>query len=476
MIPTRVGSAPAGTVPLCVDLDGTLVRTDCLVETLLAAARDPATLLRIPGWLARGRAALKAELAARAELDVELLPYNTELLEYLREQRALGRWIVLATAADKRIADAIAGHLGLFDEVIASDGATNLKGERKRDALVRRFGEGGFAYAGNDRADLRVWRSARSAILVDTPATVRARVTGATIERTLPSPYRRATEALRALRPYQWVKNLLLFVPLLTANALQDGAAWLTVTLAFIGLSLGASATYVVNDLLDLESDRRHPRKRERAFARGSLAPLTGLMMAPLLLAVGAAFAAASGTLLLLAVYVALSLSYSLHFKERPLVDVFLLASLYCYRLFVGGYATGYIVSLWLLGYSAFLFLSLALMKRCAELVGRREHNGRRPYKRDDLPFLLGTGLASAFSSSIVLALYVQEQTRLGVYESPIVLWGIVPLLTFWQCRLWLATTRGHMTDDPILYAAKDFVSQLVAIGAFVCLLIAHMG
>jgi 4-hydroxybenzoate polyprenyltransferase len=475
-MPQRQASEPAAALPLCVDLDGTLVRTDCLVETALAACRTPALLLRMPRWLAHGRAAFKAALARETSLSAELLPYNDELLEYLREQRRHGRRIVLATASDKRIADAVAAHLGIFDEVIASDGERNLKGTRKRDALVERFGHGGFVYAGNDYPDLAVWAAAGGAILVDTPPGVRSRVDGALVERTLESPYRRGAEALRALRPYQWVKNLLLFVPLLTANALYDTDAWLTLVLAFIGMSLAASGTYVLNDLLDLESDRRHPRKRNRAFARGALSPQTGLLLVPLLLGLGAAFAAASGTLALIAVYVALSLAYSMHFKERALVDVFLLGSLYCYRLFIGGYATGYLVSLWLLGYSAFLFLSLATMKRCAELVSRREHNGRRAYRREDLPFLLGMGLASSFASSIVLALYVQEQTRLEIYASPIVLWAIVPLLTFWQCRLWLATTRGAMTDDPILYAAKDFVSQLVGLGAFLCLFAAHLG
>ena len=455
------------TVPLCVDLDGTLVRSDTLHETFISAS----VLLRRPSGIRslirRGRAGLKQHLARYANLDVRTLPYNEELLEYLREQKAAGRRLVLVTGADHAIADAVNEHLGLFDDVIASDGVVNLTGRAKARMLISRFGEKGFDYAGNGRPDLVVWRAARAAVLVDTPPAVTAAAgKAATIERHFDGRRSQLRALVKAMRPYQWVKNILVFVPLVTAHAYGDAGAWGAACTTFLAFCAIASAIYLLNDLVDIQSDRLHARKRFRPFASGALSVPAGLAAAGVLLLLGGGLAYISEAGFGLACYVALSLSYSARLKERPLVDVFILAALYSVRMFAGGEAVGHPVSLWLLGFSSFLFLSLALVKRVEELreiaeqgIGR---TARRGYFVEDLNLLTIFGVASSFSSALVLALFVQSEATEELYATPALLWGIVPLLLFWQCRLWLSTVRGQMHDDPILYAAFDWVSWAV--------------
>ncbi len=455
-------------LPLCVDLDGTLVRSDTLHETFVSASiqlRRPSGLRSL---IAKGRAGLKRHLAQYASFDARTLPYNEELLEYLREQKAAGRRLVLVTGADHAIADAVNQHLRLFDDVIASDGTVNLTGRAKARELVSRFGEKGFDYAGNGRPDLVVWRSARAAVLVNTPPGVTAAASqAAPVERHFDDRPSRMRALVKAMRPYQWVKNILVFVPLLTAHAYTDFGAWSAASQAFLAFCAIASAIYLLNDLVDIQSDRLHARKRFRPFASGALSVPLGLAGAGVLLALGGVLAYASHAAFGLACYVALSLSYSARLKERPLVDVFILAALYSVRMFVGGEAVGHPVSLWLLGFSSFLFLSLALVKRVEELRDIAEQGvartARRGYVVEDLSLLTIFGVASSFSSALVLALFVQSEATEDLYALPELLWGIVPLMLFWQCRLWLSTSRGQMHDDPILYAASDWVSWAVA-------------
>ena len=273
-------------VPLVVDLDGTLLRTDTLHESAIRLLRDsPFDVLRLPLWLARGKAALKRRLATKVGLDPAALPYRGDLLAWLREQREAGRPLVLCTAADRAVAASIAEHLGIFDQIIASDGETNLAGRRKAEALVRHFGPAGFDYAGNSSDDLPVWASARLAIVVDAPADVarRARAQGE-VEREFSGTAAGLRTWARMLRVHQWLKNLLLFVPLVAAHRFGDAGSWLTLVLAFASFSLCASTVYIVNDLLDLESDRLHPRKRNRPFASGAVPVRQGVLAAPILL------------------------------------------------------------------------------------------------------------------------------------------------------------------------------------------------
>lgn len=484
-------AAASGSQPLVVDLDGSLVRTDTLIEGFVAALSHPLKLARALFALRRGRAAMKSALAGIAPLDPALLPFNRELLGFLREEQKRGRPLVLATAADRRVALAVAQHLDLFDAVLASDGVVNLAGGAKLAAIEEALGRSDFSYVGNERRDLAVWREAAGAITVDaSPRLVRAVSAVASIERVFPRDPARALAILRAMRPHQWVKNLLVFVPLVTARAVGDVGGWAEAFLTFWAFSLTASGIYLINDLCDLAADRQHPQKCARPFASGVLPPQIGLIVAPLLAVAGFSLGAASGTWPVLALYAALSLGYSFFLKSQPLVDVFLLATLYTIRLIGGGIATGYTVSLWLLAFSSFLFLALAIVKRVAELqaIAKRERRGParleggsprddgkvagRGYLSGDLHILELMGVAASFVTSLVLALYVQSEMMPAGDHRPTLAWGIVPLILFWQCRIWFVTLRGEMHHDPIVYAARDWVSWVVTLASFAMLLL----
>jgi 4-hydroxybenzoate polyprenyltransferase/phosphoserine phosphatase len=450
-----------------VDLDGTLVRTDTLIEGILAIGmtrRFVKALLKLFG----GRAAFKEFVAKEAQINPAILPYNEQLLSWLHEQKARGRRLILATAADIRIARAVADHLGIFDDVIASDGAQNNKGPDKAKALIQRYGAGNFTYVGNERADLSVWRAAGKAVTVNAkPGVVAAARREASVALKIDDGSSVARAMWRAMRPYQWVKNLLVFVPIITAHAMTELNAWAAGAVMFAAFCAAASGVYLINDLSDLSSDRLHFRKRHRPFASGELSISQGVALVPTLLGLGLALGAAIGALWVMLAYIVLSLSYSFKLKEKPVVDIFILAALYTLRLVAGGEATGYVLSLWLLAFSSFIFLSLALIKRVEELRALDElspgsSNPRRGYKTVDLSILQLFGCCASFSSSIVLALYVQDQV-VAQHTASILLWGIVPLMLFWQCRLWLTTMRGNMQYDPIIYAAHDWVSWLVA-------------
>jgi 4-hydroxybenzoate polyprenyltransferase len=478
----RFASIQTDLVPLCVDLDGTLVRTDMLVEGMLRVAVSRKAGTMVGPLLSGQRAELKRRVAELALCDPAILPFNEDFLAFLREQHAQGRPLVLVTAADHAVAHAIAAHLGIFDDVIASDGVRNLKGKVKAAALIERFGARRFAYAGNDASDLLVWREAHSIVLVNTPAGVarRARAAG-TVEAEFDDRPSRLVSAVKAMRPHQWVKNLLVFVPMVTAHAVMDLAAWTGALMMFAAFCATASGIYIINDLSDLSADRLHPRKRNRPFAKGVLSVPFGVVLATVLLIAGVGLAIAANALPIILAYAATSIGYSLFFKELPLVDVFLLAALYTLRVVGGGVATGYDVSLWLFAFSGFTFLSLALIKRCAELIAMSASEGlksaaRRGYFTSDLPILQSLGAASAFASSVVLALFVGSDQALARYAAPEILWGIAPLILFWQCRLWLSTARGHMHDDPIVFAARDWVSWGVAVAMLALLGVAASG
>jgi 4-hydroxybenzoate polyprenyltransferase len=469
-------------LPLCVDLDGTVLLTDSLQESAVAEFfSDWRALPNIFSWLIRGRAVLKQQLAARWQFDPAQLPYNADLLTALRSEKERGRKIVLVTAADSSVAERIAEHLSLVDEVIASDGHTNLRGEKKAAALRQLFADTGFIYVGNDRTDHAVWRAAKVAVAANASPSVARGMTGR-YQGAVTFDTRRSSlvPLLRALRPYQWVKNLFVLVPLFTSGALRDLGAWTRSIEAMVAFCAVASAIYLLNDLSDLAADRAHPRKRLRPFASGRLKISTGLVAVPVLALLGAGLGALSGAALALTVYAALSLSYTMRLKEQPLVDVFILAGLYTLRVFGGGEASGHMVSLWLLGFSSFVFLALALVKRVSELLRIQSANerkiARRGYEVQDIFILQAFGSAATFASAVVLSLYVQSNTAESIYQRPGYLWGLVPLFLFWQCRLWLSTARGYMHDDPIVYAARDWVSWIVFVLVAVIALAARVG
>lgn len=472
----RVATGPV----LCVDLDGTLSRTDTLIETLLMLVKQkPLAVLLLPFWLMRGRSAFKAAVAGAVRFDPEDLVYNEELVDWLRAEKATGRRIVLATAADKRIAGSIAEYLGFFDDVIASDGSVNRKGKAKAEALHEAYGA--FAYVANDDVDLPVWEAAEEAVLVARLRAFEKRLTKHVSFAHVfgPSSERPAWHLwLRQLRVHQWAKNALIFVPLVLAHQITDPQKLAVAAMAFLAFSLCASSVYVLNDLLDLGSDRRHVTKKNRPFAAGALPLAAGFTMIPLLLVPAFAISLAIdiGFAAVLAGYYGLTLAYSLELKRQAVVDVFTLAGLYTIRLFAGGVVAGVHLSPWLLAFSIFLFLSLAIVKRVGELQGLPRDSARalhgRGYGRDDLPILTALGVASGYASVVIFSLYINAPDSRALYPNHAFLWLFIPLILFWISRVWLKTWRGEMHDDPIVFALKDRVSQLTALAAVGVLLV----
>jgi 4-hydroxybenzoate polyprenyltransferase/phosphoserine phosphatase len=467
--------------PLCVDLDGTLVRTDLLLESLvLLLKRNPLYLFLVPLWLLRGKAVLKAQISARVTLNPAALPYNTEFLEWLRSERAAGRSLWLCTAANEQLARSVADHVGLFDGVLASDWRVNLAGTAKAAQLVERFGEGGFDYCGNERRDLAIWRRGAGAVVVNCGSRLEAEIArSARVIRAFPSTARPLKSIIRALRPHQWAKNVLIVVPLFAAHGYTDPGSLRSAVLAVIAFCLCASSVYLLNDLLDLEADRAHPRKSKRPFAAGELSLLTGLVLAPCLLGAAVLIAAflPAKFWVVLATYYALTCAYSFALKGMVLVDALSLAGLYTLRIIAGAAAVAVPLSFWLLLFSVFLFLSLAFVKRFAELDSlRRQQRLRaagRGYHVEDLSLLQSLGTASGYMSVLVLALYVNSPEIEVLYSRPKVIWMLCVLMLYWISRVWMIAQRGLMHDDPVVFALKDRQSLGVGLLAAVAVALA---
>jgi 4-hydroxybenzoate polyprenyltransferase/phosphoserine phosphatase len=468
-------------VPLCVDLDGTLVKSDTLIDSLLVMVRThPALLLKLPGRLLHGKAAFKAFVTDSISLDVPHLPYNRELLHFLQQERAQGRALYLATGADERLAHRVAAHLVIFRGVLGSDGATNLTGKDKLNRLRSHLGSSEFSYIGNSRADLPLLVHAKEAIIANPSLGLRLglRSRGIHPAREFVERSHPLKSLLKAIRLHQWAKNLLIFVPLLLSHKLKLHSLSIAFA-AFLCFSLIASATYIVNDLLDIETDRRHPRKRLRPFASGDLSAFTGLgiVLVFMLLALidGRWLPAAFHGWLLL--YLVTTLAYTFYLKRVALVDVLVLAGLYTLRLLAGGAATHTAISHWLSGFSIFLFLSLAFVKRFAELEnlrasGATPKNGRG-YLVADLQQMRSFGTASAFATVVVFANYISGRDVTILYHDPQLLWLIMPLMILWLCRVWLLASRGELSEDPVLFALTDKMSLLIGAAVAVIALMA---
>lgn len=470
--------------PLIVDLDGTLIYSDMLQESALkAVSHHPLYLFKIAYWLSKGRACLKQHLAKRISFEPSLLPYNHELIEWLTQQKAQGRRLILCTASDQVIATAIADHVGLFDEVMASDGVINLSGQHKAAALVRRFGEQGFDYIGNAHIDLKVWRHARRAIVVNASVSVIDKATAqGQVERVFAKPGVALSVWRRLLRVHQWLKNSLLFMPLLASHQWGHWASWWPLILAFFAFSLCASSVYIANDLLDVHSDRQHPRKRQRPFAAGLLPGWLGVCVAPLLLLASSALALRVGGHFVawLAVYFGLTCAYSLGLKRLVLVDCLILAILYTLRIVAGAAAVNMPLSYWLLAFALFLFLSLAFVKRYAELQGQVLHQQTkvhgRGYYTTDAPLVQTLGITAGYAATIVLALYLNSEVVTQLYRCPACIWGTVPIMLFWISWVWLQAHRGHMHDDPLVFAVKNKASLLAGALFVLVLVIGTLG
>ncbi|SDT94119.1 UbiA family prenyltransferase [Halopseudomonas salegens] len=462
-------------VPLVIDLDGTLLHSDLLLESSLLFVRtQPWNAWRPLRWLQQGgKAGLKQRLAEATDLDVSVLPYNEDVLALAREAREQGRDVVLATASHLLLAQRIAEHLQLFDQVFATADGHNLSAGNKRDALVAAFGVGGFDYAGNAADDVPVWEQARSAILVNASAAVTrsARAVG-NVHSVMRSPAATAGTWFKALRLHQWLKNLLIFVPLLAAHQVANLSLWLDGLLAFFIFGLCASSVYLLNDLLDLNDDRHHPVKSKRPFAAGLLSIRQGMAVAPTLLVIAFALALWCLPLLFVGVlllYYLVTLAYSLLLKRIMGLDVIILASLYTLRIIAGVAALALTPTFWLLAFSMFIFLSLALVKRYTELreqrrKGNTEKSRGRGYYPDDLEMISSLGAASGYLSVMVLALYINDAKTMQMYAYPQLIWLACPLLLLWITRIWMLTHRGQMPDDPVVFAVTDRFSLLTGL------------
>lgn len=470
-------------LPLCVDLDGTLIKTDLLLESFLVLFKNkPWIIFLIPFWVIKGKAYLKERISREVDLDVSALPYCGSLVTLLRQEHERGRSLVLATASHEKYALAVSKYLGFFDEVIATSESSNLSGIGKANRLVARFGNGEFDYVGNAKVDLKIWRHARQVIVVNPEFGVERSVRKIFPSAQIIVDRKPILGALfRALRIHQWLKNVLVFVPLIAAHKISDFWSILPGLAAFFAFGLCASSVYILNDLLDLESDRHHTTKSKRPFASGDVPILMGLCMLFVLLGSAIAISLAwlpSYFLFCLGIYYLLTTIYSFWAKNKIVVDVMFLAGLYTMRILAGAAAINVKSSFWILAFSMFIFLSLAMVKRYAELFvvlksGKGKARGRG-YLVDDLPLIQSLGGSSGYLSVLVLALYINSPEVHLLYSHPEILWGLCPMLLFWISRIWFKTHRGEMYDDPIIFAAKDFVSVLVLIVCAVTLALSN--
>jgi 4-hydroxybenzoate polyprenyltransferase/phosphoserine phosphatase len=483
-------------IPLCVDMDGTLVRTDCLWEAAVQILFHHSS--RLAGILLgcwRGKAWIKRQIAQTAALPVASLPYNKDVISLITQAKSAGRKAILITASDQVMADGIAAHLKLFDEVIGSDGVTNLKGPAKAELLVKKFGRGGFDYAGDSAADIPVWEAARRAYAVNPVPAAKRWVAQHGPEGTgsgggTPLPHYATTlgvrrgrfgALVRALRPQHWVKNILVFLPVVAAHLWGQGHAWLLLAAFFLALCCGASAVYLINDLADIESDRRHKDKWRRPVAAGDLSIADACLAIPLLLALAFCFCSMQGRMpaeLLLGYLVATS-AYSFRLKKVPILDVLFLSGFYVFRIVAGAVVASVPLSEWLIAFAMFLFLSLAAAKRYVELTDLSEDkraNAARGYLPEDYPMIAAFGVNCGCMAVLVLGLYINSDTFRKLYHQAWVFWLLCLLLLYWLLRVWLLAGRRKLHEDPVDFAIKDPVTWIIAALGGLVFLIAMSG
>ncbi len=470
-------------LPLCVDLDGTLIHGDLLWECIvLLLKKNPFALLLLPFWLVSGgRANVKRQAARRVSLEPGNIAYNREVLEFLQAEHRRGRPLVLVTAADQELAEAVAAHTGLFHRVHGSREGKNLKGRAKAEFLRAEFGDRGFEYAGDSAADMHVWKISSGAYVVGSETTAERAASVTEVRRWFPRRKGNLSCWSRAIRIHHWSKNLLMLVPILLAHRLS----WHTLLLTLVGtvlFGLCASGVYVLNDLLDLHSDRAHPWKNIRPFATGELSIASGIVTCLLLFSA----ALGLGTVILngefagaLAFYAVIATWYSLRLKKIAIFDVFVLSSFYTIRIWAGALITATPLSQWFLGFSLFFFLSLAMAKRYSELVHAAEladsGNSGRNYRAGDRPLLMNIGMASCFSAIVILSLYVHSNEVIELYARPGMLLLLCPLILYWTCRIWLKAQRGELNEDPVTLAMRDPVSYGVAAAGLVIMLLSSL-
>ena len=474
-----------GEPPLVVDVDGTLLRTDLLVESFIRLLMvRPLDALKAPYWLSVGKSNLKAQIADRVSVDIETLPLEPTVLSLVQREQTRGRRVILASASERRYVEALAARIGLTEPVFATDQGCNLSGSRKRDALVAVFGEGGFDYIGDSRTDRPVWQAARRSYVMRSAFgdPTRGLASGGRAPEMVTRSRTTPKTLASALRIHQWVKNLLVFVPLVLGGAIGDSGAVLKALLCFVAICVLASSTYLINDLFDVANDRRHPSKRYRPLASGGLHPVpaVGLALSGTLIGLGIGASISWSVLFGLAGYLALTLAYSLRLKRVPIVDAVTLGGLYTWRLFVGVLAAGVTFSAWLMVFSFAFFLSLALAKRHAEITNMITANrtalAGRGYRTCDAPFVMNMGVAAGVSSILIFILYLIEGAfRAAYFTAPTVLWVCPAILLLWISRVWMLAGRGDLHEDPVEFAIKDPKSSILAAIAAAAVLMAML-
>ena len=460
-------------LPLCIDLDGTLIQTDSLLESCLRLlAQKPFMIFILPFWLLYGKAGFKQRVSQHVELSPESLPYNTSLLKFLTQQRLHNRRLILVTAANKKIAEAIDSYLNIFDEILASDETHNLSGKNKAKTLIEKFGKKGFVYAGNASVDLNVWQHAAAAIVVNgSKALVNKASEMTQIEKILPSePINSFKLIFKSIRIHQWAKNLLIFSALILSHHWFNNDSIQLSIFAFLSFSFAASSIYLINDLIDLEADRKHQTKKYRPLAAGTLSIQSAVLMIPALLSLSYLFASLinSNFIIVLTTYLFITTVYSLFLKPIALLDVMTLTSLYTIRIVAGAIAINVPLSHWLLAFSMFIFLSLALVKRYSELRNLIQQGQTssvsRGYHVDDLPAVSLFGISSGYISVLVLVFYTHDLQAGTLYTNPDWLWFVAVAVLYWISRIWLLTFRGQMNEDPVLFAIHDRSSYIVSL------------
>ncbi|MCZ2132461.1 MAG: UbiA family prenyltransferase [Bacteroidetes bacterium] len=465
---------------LFVDLDGTLAHTDTLWESVFALLkRSPFTIFVAPLWIIRGKAAFKSEISQRITPDIESLPYSAAIIEYIVSARQAGATVILATAAHRRIAEKVAEHIGIFAEVLATDGRTNLKSTSKAEAVIRRAGNIPFDYIGNASPDIAVWTAAGRAIVANPGKALERDIMQRFDAFILKDKGRRSIKSavFKEIRPHQWTKNLLIFLPALLAHRFDTNILQLSFT-AFLAFCFCASGVYVLNDLLDVTSDRTHPTKKRRPFAAGDLPLWSGALLFPLLFIGSAALSLLlpADFQTILALYAVITTTYSFYLKRLPVLDALTLAALYSMRLYAGAAATSVKISRWLAVFSIFVFVSLAFVKRYVELPKNVSRTGEvqgRGYRADDAAIIASFGVAGGYTSVLVIGLYCYSDEITTLYSSPEVLLIVGALHLFWISRIWLLAHRGEIDDDPITFTLRDTVSYIIGILAILVVLFA---
>jgi len=464
---------------IVTDLDGTLIKSDILYESIISYLKiNFFFIIKILMWALKGKALLKRKLANEVFLDVEKIPYNECVLDYLKKEKEKGRYLVIASASNSVFVNSIADHLGIFDEALSS-GKRNLSGKNKADLLVDRFGSAGYEYIGNSNDDVPVWDKAGAATIVSRSYNFSKKISRKIKVPVVNSMINKPPVFtwLKAIRLHQWVKNLIVFFPIIASHRFLEWAVLSKSLLAFFSFSLCASSIYIVNDLIDLQEDRKHPEKRKRAFACGDMDIATGAKLFLLLMTLAiviATFINIYTFYVVMTAYLLITIIYSAKIKQVIMADVVTLGCLYTMRIVAGAMATDIELSVWLLTFSVFAFCGLALLKRFGEFSRSSSEEERgRGYQVNDASIIAMLGIGASLISILIFVLYINDPFAANLYSNPKFLWILVPVFLYWFGRIWILASRGLMNYDPVLFVTRDYVSLFCGLIGLIAIIMA---